>query len=212
MTLRNSTSVALAFLFGSLVGIVCTFLVGSPKRTTHESVTADDDCQSLYYDTNLGGEGQGIPLIKTCDKNIKEFSVKPEAKFLDKDFYSKAVELLPTVCVDIVVQRKLDNKVLLLFRRDKPVAGVWWWVGGRAFKGESFFQTAVRKTAAETGNHSPDIPFHSLPIKHTLTYLKMHLATTQPSDISSNTLLIMQDHHVKIAVENYDPDPPSYTF
>jgi len=149
--LRNSSSVTLAFLCGTVVGIVCTFLVS--RETKHDSICADDDCQSLYYDTNLGSEGRGLPEIGTCDANIKDtlFSVKAEAKFLDKDFYGKAVDLLPTVCVDIIVQRKIDNKVLLLYRRDKPVAGVWWWVGGRAFKGESFFQTAIRKTAAETG-------------------------------------------------------------
>ena len=169
MTFRensSSTSAGLAFLFGTVVGVVCTFLVGYPRKSKskhEESITADDDCQSLYYDTNLLSEGRGLPEIRTCNSSIKDtlFSVKPEAKFLDKDFYSKTVDLLPTVCVDIVVQRKIDNKVLLLFRRDKPVAGVWWWVGGRAFKGESFFQTALRKTAAETGKPQPLPPCQS---------------------------------------------------
>lgn len=171
MSLRNSSSVTLAFLFGTVVGVVCTFLVGRhPKKTKHELINGDDDCHSLYYDTNLGSEGSGLPEIGTCDTNVKGtlFSVKPEAKFLDKDFYRKAVDLLPTVCVDIVVQRKLDNKILLLFRRDKPVAGVWWWVGGRAFKGESFFQTAIRKTAAETGNYTTlgHAPYNTLILEH----------------------------------------------
>jgi len=156
MSHRPSSSIALAFLCGTVVGVACTFFVSISRKTRQDTVSADDSCQSLYYDTNLGDDGQGLIEIGTCDTNVKDtlFSVKPAAKFLDRDFYSKAVDLLPTVCVDIIVQRKCDNKVLLLFRRDKPVAGTWWWVGGRAFKGESFFQTALRKTSAETGNHS----------------------------------------------------------
>jgi hypothetical protein len=150
------------------MGVVCTFLVFRPRKTKHEepSATADDDCQSLYYDSNLGSEGSGLPETRTCDIKVIDslFSVKHEAKFLDKEFYNNAVDLLPTVCVDIIVQRKLDNKVLLLFRRDKPVAGVWWWVGGRAFKGESFFQTAIRKTAAETGKLPPQPLQYDFPI------------------------------------------------
>ena len=139
-----------AFLCGAAVGAVCTYLW---QQRYSSSSTADDDCHSLYYDTNLQDEGKGLPFLNTCDVDVKEslFSVKPEYKFLDKRFYKQAVELLPTVCVDIIVQRQKDKKVLLLYRRDKPVAEVWWWVGGRSFKGESFFQTAVRKTASETG-------------------------------------------------------------
>lgn len=135
------------FLCGAIVGAACTYLW--QRRSIS---TADDDCHSLFYDEELQNEGKGLPFLNTCNVDVKEnqFSVKPEYKFLEKPFYSKAIDYLPIVCVDIIVQRP-DKKVLLLYRRDKPVAGVWWWVGGRAFKGETFYQTSIRKTAAETG-------------------------------------------------------------
>ena len=36
-------------------------------------------------------------------------------------------------------------------RASEPVKGVWWWPGGRMYKGETFFSAAVRKTKEETG-------------------------------------------------------------
>jgi len=42
------------------------------------------------------------------------------------DFYKQAVEHLPIVCVDVICQRN-DGRVLLFYRRDKPVAHLWWW-------------------------------------------------------------------------------------
>ena len=42
------------------------------------------------------------------------------------DFYKQAVENLPIVCVDVICKRS-DGKVLLFYRRDKPVAHLWWW-------------------------------------------------------------------------------------
>jgi ADP-ribose pyrophosphatase YjhB (NUDIX family) len=71
---------------------------------------------------------------------------------LPKDFYELAVEALPLVCVDIVCRRKSDGKILLFYRRDPPVATVWWLPGGRIFKGETFYDTAIRKIRDETGN------------------------------------------------------------
>jgi len=42
------------------------------------------------------------------------------------DFYKQAVENMPIVCVDVICKRS-DGKVLLFYRRDKPVAHLWWW-------------------------------------------------------------------------------------
>jgi len=42
------------------------------------------------------------------------------------DFYKQAVENLPIVCVDVICKRS-DGKMLLFYRRDKPVAHLWWW-------------------------------------------------------------------------------------
>ena len=40
---------------------------------------------------------------------------------------------------------------LLVQRATEPVKGVWWLPGGRIYKGETFFDAAIRKTKEETG-------------------------------------------------------------
>jgi len=40
---------------------------------------------------------------------------------------------------------------LLVERGSEPVKGVWWLPGGRIYKGETFFDAAIRKVKEETG-------------------------------------------------------------
>eukprot|EP01035_Chromulina_nebulosa_P017642 gene17642-23220_t len=37
-------------------------------------------------------------------------------------------------------------------KRDAPASQIWWWPGGRMFRGETFYDTAIRKIKDETGN------------------------------------------------------------
>lgn len=115
---------------------------------------ADDECNSLFYgDTQVTG-GHGFPETKTVIEQIVSTltMVHSEHRRLPFEFYKEAVESLPIVCVDIVCRRKSDAKLLVFFRRDRPAASIWWWPGGRLFRGETFFQTAQRKIRDETGN------------------------------------------------------------
>jgi hypothetical protein len=32
-------------------------------------------------------------------------------------------------CVDVILQRKVDNKLLIFYRRDAPAAHIYWWPG-----------------------------------------------------------------------------------
>lgn len=43
------------------------------------------------------------------------------------------------------------KECLLVERATEPVKGVWWLPGGRLFKGETFFDGAIRKAKEETG-------------------------------------------------------------
>ena len=56
---------------------------------------------------------------------------------------------LPVVAVGVVVIR--DNRVLLIRRRNPPLAGTWSLPGGRQEFGESFVETARREVREETG-------------------------------------------------------------
>ena len=144
-------SIALAFMAGAAAGAAAVALLLIERRQQTEPYhMADDDCQSLFYDDELALDGRGKPITRTVNK-LPLYTIQQAYRFLPKEFYAEAVRTLPTVCVDIICQRLIDGKVLLLHRRDKPVRGVWWWVGGRAFKGESFFDTAVRKVVGECG-------------------------------------------------------------
>ena len=103
-----------------------------------------DDCSnSLFYGSNPLPGGKGYPLntvISDFDVNYLK-QVHKEYRRLSDELYSQIVANTPTACVDVVCQRVEDGRLLLFLRRDAPAAGVWWWPGGRIFKGESFFDT-----------------------------------------------------------------------
>src|SRR3990167_3527131 len=63
--------------------------------------------------------------------------------------YKKIVELVPILCVDVVLKHK--GKYALVKRLNEPLKGLWWIPGGRAFKGEKTINTAKRKVKEETG-------------------------------------------------------------
>lgn len=54
-------------------------------------------------------------------------------------------------CVDVILQRKVDSKVLIFYRRDAPAANIFWLPGGRLFRGETFADAAKRKIRDECG-------------------------------------------------------------
>ena len=58
-------------------------------------------------------------------------------------------------CVDCLLVRYnhvMKRKECLLVKRStEPVKGVWWLPGGRLWKGETFFDAAIRKAKEETG-------------------------------------------------------------
>lgn len=72
------------------------------------------------------------------------------------DLYKKIVEVLPILCVDIVIKDSL-GKYLLVRRANEPLKDQWWVVGGRVHKGESLRQAAVRKVESETSLKVKDL-------------------------------------------------------
>ena len=69
---------------------------------------------------------------------------------LPADEYKKIIEVLPILCVDVVVRSK-NGQCLLIKRANEPLKGVWWVIGGRVMKGETLEQAAVRKVREEAG-------------------------------------------------------------
>jgi len=88
--------------------------------------------------------------------NINELTkLTEQRKFLPKEFYGKMVQDCVICCVDCLIVRQnsltKQRECLLVERSTEPVQGVWWFPGGRMFKGETFFSCAIRKAREETG-------------------------------------------------------------
>ena len=73
---------------------------------------------------------------------------------IEDELYSKIREVLPTVCVDLLVTNE-RKEYLLAKRTEKPAQGSWWFPGGRIRKGETWEACARRKGIEELGIDMP---------------------------------------------------------
>jgi hypothetical protein len=97
-------------------------------KLLRKNSNADDNCNSLFYDTQPNDDGSGFPNINTCSIETinKLVTIQPEYKRLESKLYKSLVENMVVVCIDIVCQRKKDGKILLFYRRDPPASKTWW--------------------------------------------------------------------------------------
>lgn len=145
---------------GFVLGAVSASIVGFSiylylefSRNARLAVHADDEAHSMFYEiTPPGGKGRGFPFLGTtkAETIARLKTVHTEYSRLPFEMYKSVVENLPICCVDVICRRQ-DGKLLLFYRRDKPANNIWWWPGGRMFKGETFYDSAVRKIKDETG-------------------------------------------------------------
>ena len=70
--------------------------------------------------------------------------------FIPEDEYARIVEILPVLCVDVMLFNR-RGECLLVKRRNEPLKGQWWVIGGRVHKGETLSQAAIRKIREESG-------------------------------------------------------------
>ena len=64
--------------------------------------------------------------------------------------YNQIIQLLPIVCVDLLVV-DATKKILMLKRKNPPANGEWWFPGGRVYHGELRKDAALRKLNEECG-------------------------------------------------------------
>jgi colanic acid biosynthesis protein WcaH len=64
--------------------------------------------------------------------------------------YKKIYAAVPLPCVDVVVEDARGN-FLLVWRKNLPDRGTWWFPGGRLLRGERLAAAALRKLREETG-------------------------------------------------------------
>ncbi|MBP7087942.1 MAG: NUDIX domain-containing protein [Candidatus Omnitrophica bacterium] len=70
--------------------------------------------------------------------------------FIPREEYKKIIDVLPILCVDIMVQNP-KGEYLLVKRANEPLKGQWWVIGGRVLKGETLVEAAMRKVKEEVG-------------------------------------------------------------
>lgn len=73
-----------------------------------------------------------------------------EASFIEPRLYRKISSRIPILCVDLIIQDEF-GKYLLVRRRNHPLRGHYWVVGGRILLGEKPEEAAYRKGFEETG-------------------------------------------------------------
>lgn len=71
-------------------------------------------------------------------------------KLIPTKHYKEIIKVLPILCVDIIIQNK-KGEYLLVRRTNEPLKGEWWVVGGRVQKGECLTETVIRKVKEEIG-------------------------------------------------------------
>ena len=69
---------------------------------------------------------------------------------IEESFYKKIIQVLPIICVDIIIKNK-DGRYLLVKRNNEPLKDEWWVVGGRIHHNETVEDAARRKVFEEAG-------------------------------------------------------------
>ena len=67
---------------------------------------------------------------------------------IQSELYRDILEVLPILCIDLVIQNE-DGEYLLIKRKNEPLKGEWWVIGGRVVKGETLEECARRKISEE---------------------------------------------------------------
>jgi len=67
---------------------------------------------------------------------------------IPEKIYKQIMDLMPILCVDAVI-KNTNGQYLLVKRKNKPLKGEWWLVGGRVNKGETIEDAISRKVMEE---------------------------------------------------------------
>ena len=69
---------------------------------------------------------------------------------IPEKMYREILALLPIICIDVVIKNE-KGQFLLVQRRNQPLVGRWWVVGGRLLHSETVRDACVRKVLEESG-------------------------------------------------------------
>ena len=75
--------------------------------------------------------------------------VEAPISLISPRLYKKISKSVPIFCVDLLIQR--EGKFLLVKRKNNPLKGKFWIIGGRVLLGEDPIEAAHRKAREEVG-------------------------------------------------------------
>jgi len=113
-------------------------------------------------------------------KNFRGYARdKPKRRqpWISQKKYEDITKRLPILCVDIIIRNEV-GEFLLVKRKNKPLQGQWWVVGGRVEKNEDLTEAVVRKLWEELHlecvRHNMQLlgyyeaVFHDSPFEHSI--------------------------------------------
>ena len=77
---------------------------------------------------------------------------------IPEQLYRQIISVIPILCVDVIIRNEA-GRYLLVRRRNEPLKGDWWVVGGRILQGEYAHQACVRKILEEVGLETRELHF-----------------------------------------------------
>jgi len=134
----------------------------------------------------------------------------PPPQYIEEPLYREIVDKTLITCVDILVFSTTQKTYLLVKRLQEPAKGIWWTIGGRVQKGESFEGAAQRKCRQEVGIENIHLlgqvgPTYMTCFPTTQTANTVFLATIE----NEEQVQLDKDHEeyqwVPIAIEPEDP-------
>lgn len=75
--------------------------------------------------------------------------MKKSKNFLPARLMASIMKASPIPCVDVMFLNETKTKTLLFKRNNKPAKGLYFAMGGRIWKNETFIKTALRKAKEE---------------------------------------------------------------
>ena len=72
-------------------------------------------------------------------------------KNIEEGLYKKILKNIPIPTIDVLIFNNSLNKTLLFLRKNSPVKGEYYSIGGRLEKGESLLEGAINNFLDETG-------------------------------------------------------------
>lgn len=86
-------------------------------------------------------------------------------QWIPEELFNKIQNVIPIVCIDLVVVKESESLVMLFKRKIPPEVGKWVNIGGRIFKGERLDEAIQRQANYEFGTtvsvlspYSPEMP------------------------------------------------------